>query len=56
MLCQAPRCDVIATHRAVESDGNAILLCTPHADYVRDGNQEVRESRKVTVEPLEGTA
>lgn len=54
MLCQAPRCDHKATHRAVEYDGTALALCTPHADYARDGNQQVRESRKVTIEPLEG--
>lgn len=55
MLCQAPRCDVVATHRAVESDGTALLLCTPHAEYVEQGNQEVRYSRQVTVETLERT-
>lgn len=54
-FCQAPNCEDVVTHQAVESDGTTILLCAAHADYVREGNQEVRRSLQVTVEPLEGS-
>lgn len=53
-FCQAPNCEQVVTHQAVEPDDNTILLCTQHAEYVESGNQEVRRSRQVRVEPLGG--
>lgn len=53
MLCQAPRCSERADYAVVERDGTRVRICEWHAHFVDELNNNMPESRQVTVEPLE---